>query len=135
MKCQKLWEMAWGRGGRKDGHEKDAGKSGGNGRDNPQFEALGKEKHVREVQWMGALLDAPGILGAATITYVTVKDVMWLLGCRENKAYTAIREINQIAKEEGQFAYGQGKASKYIFSDKFRIPMEVVDAVIEKNRE
>ncbi len=83
---------------------------------------------------MDTTLNAPGVLGAATITYVTVKDVMWLLGCKENKAYIAIRKINQIAKEEGQFTYGQGKASKYIFSDKFRIPMEVVDSVIAKNR-
>lgn len=82
---------------------------------------------------MGALLDAPGVLGPATVTYVTVKDVMWLLGCKENKAYIAIREINKIAKAEGQFKYGQGKASKYIFSEKFGIPIEVVDAVIGKN--
>ncbi|TGY90884.1 hypothetical protein E5329_23900 [Petralouisia muris] len=83
---------------------------------------------------MNAVLSAPGVLGAATITYVTAKDVMWLLGCKENKAYKTIREINQIAKEEGQLAYSQGKASKYIFSDKFRIPMEVVDSVIAQNR-
>lgn len=69
------------------------------------------------------------------ITYITVADVMKLLGCKENKAYQTIREVNQVAKADGQFAYGQGKASKYIFAEKFGIPMDVVDAVIEKNRE
>lgn len=84
---------------------------------------------------MQALAVAPGVLGAAMTTYVTAADVMKLLGCKENKAYKTIREVNAVAKKNGQFAYGQGKASKYIFAEKFRIPIEVVDAVIEKNNE
>lgn len=83
---------------------------------------------------MTALATAPGVLGAALTTYITAADVMKLLGCKENKAYQTIREINKMAKEDGQFAYGQGKASKYIFAEKFGIPMEVVNAVIEKNK-
>jgi len=84
---------------------------------------------------MGGLAAAPGVLGAALTTYVTAADVMKLLGCKENKAYQTIREVNQIAKKDGQFAYGQGKASKYIFSEKFGIPIDVVNAIIDKNRE
>ena len=84
---------------------------------------------------MGTLATAPGVLGAAMTTYVTYVDVMGLLGCAKRKAYETIKEVNRSARENGQFAYGQGKASKYIFSEKFGIPMDVVDAVIEKNRE
>lgn len=83
---------------------------------------------------MGALTEAPGVLGAATTTYVTYVDVMDLLGCKKNNAYKAIRAINKFVEEKGQFAYGQGKASKYIFSEKFGIPIDVVDSVIEKNK-
>lgn len=84
---------------------------------------------------MNAVATAPGVLGAAMTTYVTAADVMKLLGCKENKAYKAIREVNRAAEDVGQFAYGQGKASKYIFAEKYGIPMEVVNAVIEKNKE
>lgn len=83
---------------------------------------------------MNAIVTAPGVLGAAMTTYITVTDVMKLLGCKENKAYQTIREVNAVARENGQFAYGQGKASKYIFSEKFGIPIEVVNAVIDQNR-
>ena len=78
---------------------------------------------------------APGVLGAAMTTYVTAADVMKLLGCKQNKAYQTIREVNNVAKEGGQFAYGQGKANKYIFAEKFGIPIDVVNAVIDDNKE
>ena len=84
---------------------------------------------------MGTLATAPGVLGAALTTYVTVADVMDLLGCRKNTAYQTIREVNEFARENDKFAYRQGKASKYVFADRFGIPMDVVDAVIEKNKE
>jgi|GEM_PF-635120 hypothetical protein len=83
---------------------------------------------------MSTLATAPGVLGAALTTYITAADVMKLLGCRQNKAYQTIRELNKVAKEDGQFAYGQGKASKYIFAEKFGIPMDVINSVIENNR-
>lgn len=83
---------------------------------------------------MSTLATAPGVLGAALTTYITAADVMKLLGCRQNKAYQTIRELNKAAKEDGQFAYGQGKASKYIFAEKFGIPMDVINSVIENNR-
>ncbi len=84
---------------------------------------------------MSALITAPGVLGAALTTYITADDVMKLLGCKENKAYQTIRTINKIAKERGLLAYGQGKASKYIFAERYEIPMDVVNAVIDKNKE
>lgn len=84
---------------------------------------------------MNAVVTASGVLGAAMTTYVTAVDVMKLLGCKENKAYQTIRAINIVAKENGQFAYGQGRASKYIFAEKFGIPIDVVDAVIERSHE
>lgn len=83
---------------------------------------------------MGKLATAPGVLRAATTTYVTVADVMKLLGCKDNKAYQTIRAINKLAVEAGKMAYEQGKASKYIFAEQFVIPMDVVDAVIEENK-
>lgn len=84
---------------------------------------------------MGALATAPGVIGAAKITYITAMDVMELLGCRENKAYQAIREVNMYAKSQGKFAYGQGKANKYMFAEKYGIPIEIVNSVIEDNRQ
>ena len=54
---------------------------------------------------------------------------------KESKAYKIIRAVNVTAEKNGQFAYGQGKASKYIFAEKFGIPMDVVNAIIERNNE
>ena len=82
---------------------------------------------------MNTLAAAPGVMGSATTTYITVMDAMKLLGCKENKAYQTIRAVNLEAKKKGMFAYGQGKASKYIFSEMYGIPMEVVNAVIDQN--
>lgn len=84
---------------------------------------------------MKTLGTAPGVLKASITTYITAADVMRLLGCRQNKAYETIRKINQEAKLNGKFAYGQGKASKYIFAEKFGIPLEVINTVIEENAE
>lgn len=84
---------------------------------------------------MQALATAPGVLSAATTTYVTSSDVMMLLGCKHNKAYQTIREVNNAAREAGMMTYGQGKASKYLFSERYGIPLEVVDAIIGMNKE
>lgn len=83
---------------------------------------------------MGTLSSSPGVLCAAEVTYITAADVMELIGCKDNKAYEIIRGINKAAIEKGMFAYGQGKASKYIFAQKFGIPMEVINSVINSNR-
>lgn len=83
---------------------------------------------------MQALATAPGVLGSATTTYVTAADVMKLLGCRQNKAYETIRKVNRAAEGEGKLPYGQGKASKYFFSEQYGIPLDVINAVIDMNR-
>lgn len=83
---------------------------------------------------MGALTEAPGVLCAALTTYVTPVDVMELLGCKLSKAYGTIRAINEFARQNNQFGYDGGKASKYIFANKFGIPIDVVDSIIEKNK-
>jgi hypothetical protein len=58
---------------------------------------------------------------------------MKLLGCKNNKAYAVIRDVNKFAAEKGQFSYGSGKANKYLFAEKFGIPIDVVDTIIEEN--
>lgn len=83
---------------------------------------------------MGALATAPGVLGAAVTTYVTPEDVKKLLGCRDSKAYQVIKEVNRLAKDLGGLPYGSGKANKYLFAEKFRIPMEVVNSIIDANK-
>lgn len=83
---------------------------------------------------MGTLATAPGVISASVTTYVTAPDVKCLLGCKDNKAYETIREINKIAREKGFLPYGLGKASKYIFSERFGIPVDVIDTVIEQNK-
>lgn len=83
---------------------------------------------------MDALAMAPGVLSVAMTTYVTVTDVMELLGCKENKAYQSIRKVNLEAQKSGQLMYGRGKANKYLFSEKFGIPIDIVNAVIENNK-
>ncbi len=83
---------------------------------------------------MQTLATAPGVLGAATITYVTAADVMKLIGCKENKAYQTIRALNKMAESIGKMPYVQGKASKYMFSEQYGIPINVIDAVIDINR-
>lgn len=84
---------------------------------------------------MGTLAMAPGVISAAVTTYVTAPDVKCLLGCMDNKAYETIREINKLAKEKGLCAYGKGKASKYIFAEKYGIPINVIDSIIDQNKE
>ncbi len=76
---------------------------------------------------------APGVIKPALITYVTANDVQILLGCAQSKAYLTIREVNKSAKEKGNFGYGAGKANKYLFAEKYNIPMEVVNEVISSN--
>lgn len=66
-------------------------------------------------------------------TFVNSKDVKELLGCESNKAYEVIRNVNGYAKKKGLFTFPEGKANKYLFAERFGIPLEVVDAAIKKN--
>ena len=83
----------------------------------------------------GTLEKAPGVLGAARTTYVTTANVMILLGCKRSKAYDQIRKVNELAERNGNFPYGHGKTNKYIFAEKFGIPIDVVNAVIDMEQE
>lgn len=80
---------------------------------------------------MEAVAMVPGVIKVAR-TYVTVSDVMELLGCKENKAYEKIREINKNAKEKGMLPFPSGKANKYLFSEMSGIPIDDVNAVISR---
>ncbi|MCD8206891.1 MAG: hypothetical protein LUD72_03030 [Bacteroidales bacterium] len=62
--------------------------------------------------------------------YVTADDVKALLGVKDSKAYEIIRDINTYATKNGQMAFPNGKANKYMFAERFGIPQEVVNAAI-----
>lgn len=79
---------------------------------------------------MGSLKNSPGVIGNAPIAYVTVKNVMCLLGCQRDLAYRTIRKINRLAKEKGNMTFPPGKANKYTFAEQFDIPVELIDEVI-----
>lgn len=81
---------------------------------------------------MGVLATAPGVTMGVTRIYVTAEDVMVLLGCKENKAYEQIREVNRHAMEKGLMSFPSGKANKYLFSELQGIPIEDVNAVISR---
>lgn len=83
---------------------------------------------------MEALKTAPGVIGISTRVYILPKDVMQLLGCQANRAYQAIREVNSYAKKNGKFTFPQGRANKYMFSERFGIPLEIIDEVISKEQ-
>lgn len=83
---------------------------------------------------MEVLTAETGGIDTVIITYVTVKDAMCLLGCSENFAYRELRTVNDFAEEKGYLRYRKGRASKYLFAEKYGIPIEVVDAVIRQNR-
>lgn len=83
---------------------------------------------------MQTLENAPGVLGAAMTTYVTAADIGLLLGCKRSKAYKTLEEVNTTAVDLGKHKYTHGKASKYLFSELYGIPLEVIDAVINMNK-
>lgn len=65
-------------------------------------------------------------------TYITASDVSVLIGCKHTKAYKILRSVNETAVAKGYMPFGQGKANKYIFSEMYGIPIEDVDAAIER---
>lgn len=72
-------------------------------------------------------------LGAMLTAYVTSRDVRLLLGCKETHAWKCITEVNKYAKSRGLLTFKAGTANKYLFSEKFGIPMEVINGIIEYN--
>lgn len=81
---------------------------------------------------MSALAAAPGVVQKSTRIFVTQEDVAVLLGCGKSKAYGIVREVNELAKKNGNHPFPSGKANKYLFSDIFDIPIEEVDKVINE---
>ncbi len=79
---------------------------------------------------MGSMATAPGVIRKTTRIFVTQEDVMALFECGKSKAYDIIRDVNKRAKEKGQCPFVTGKASKYLFSELYGIPIEEVDSVI-----
>ena len=67
--------------------------------------------------------------------YVTAKDVVEIMGCKNNKAYETIRNVNQYAKKKGLYPMSQGRANKYLFAEMYGFPQEEVNDVICQNEE
>jgi transcription initiation factor TFIIIB Brf1 subunit/transcription initiation factor TFIIB len=63
--------------------------------------------------------------------YLTVKDVMILMGCKEDKAYKTMRKINDQSEKEGYMRFDAGKVNKYVFAEKLNIPEEEIERVIQ----
>ena len=76
---------------------------------------------------------APGVIRVIPRAYVLPSDVMQLLGCEKSRAYKAIRDVNNYAKNKGEFVFPPGRANKYTFSERFGIPLEFIDSVIDVN--
>lgn len=56
--------------------------------------------------------------------FLTVKEVMILLGCKEDFAYKTMRKINKESESQGYISIGSGKVNKHLFADKLQIPEE-----------
>ena len=84
---------------------------------------------------MDALATAPGVLRKSMRVFVTPEDVVLLMGCGKSKAYSMIREVNESAKKKGNHPFPMGKANKYLFSEIFGIPMDEINAVINREQE
>ena len=73
---------------------------------------------------------APGVIRQASRMYITQADVSKLLGCKQSKAYSIVKDVNRIAVERGKAPFPSGRANKYIFSDMYDIPIEEINSVL-----
>lgn len=73
-----------------------------------------------------------GVLDKPKRLFVTSSDVMKLLGCKSSYAGKVLKEINDEAKESGMHAFPSGKANKYIFAEKFGIPLDDIDRAMSE---
>ncbi|MCD8150546.1 MAG: hypothetical protein LUE92_13520 [Clostridiales bacterium] len=71
--------------------------------------------------------------GAVTAprVFLTVKEVMLLMGCKEDKAYKTMRKINQESEKEGYMRFDAGKVNKHVFAEKLQIPEEDIENAIK----
>ena len=74
--------------------------------------------------FMGAVRTAPR-------PFLTVKEVMILLGCKEDFAYKTMRKINKESESQGYISIGSGKVNKHLFADKLQIPEEDIEQAIQ----
>lgn len=72
-----------------------------------------------------------GAVNVAPKPFLTVKEVMILLGCKEDFAYKTMRKINKDAESQGYLSIGAGKVNKHLFADKLQIPEEDIEQAIE----
>ncbi len=72
---------------------------------------------------MNALATAPGVITTPGKYYITAKEVMDYLGCKENKAYELIKELRKELIENGKItpAYPVGKVPKKYFFERCMI--------------
>lgn len=73
---------------------------------------------------------APGVIQKASRMYITQADVSLILGCKQSKAYSIVKDVNKTAAERGKAPFPAGRANKYIFSDMYDIPIEEINSVL-----
>ena len=70
------------------------------------------------------------VVRTAPRPFLTVKEVMILLGCKEDFAYKTMRRINKEAEGKGYISIGSGKVNKRLFADRLQIPEEDIEQAI-----
>lgn len=72
---------------------------------------------------MQNLATAPGVISTVNKYYLGSKEVMEYLGCKQNKAYTVIRELRQELIDKKQLYPGlpQGKIPRKYFFERCMI--------------
>ena len=72
---------------------------------------------------MDTMSNAPGVISLSNNYFLGAKEVMQYLGCKENKAYTIIRELREELISAGRLYPGlpQGKVPKKYFMERCMI--------------
>lgn len=72
---------------------------------------------------MGALTSAPGVISEAPSYYMGVKEAMFYLGCKQNKAYEVIRGLRKELIDAGRLFPGvpEGKVPRKYFLERCMI--------------
>lgn len=72
---------------------------------------------------MRSLATAPGVISKAPNYYIGAEEVMYYLGCKENKAYEIIRGLRKELVEAGRLYPGvpQGRVPRKYFMERCMI--------------